>query len=73
LEAGKYTIEAEYSSWYHPLGGDIFFTINDQAYTGHYENTGDPAIPNDVHNYLSKNLMEDVIDIPDSKMYAIKI
>ena len=73
LEAGKYTLEAEYSSWYHSLGGDIYFTINEQTYTGHYENTGNAMISDDMHNYISQNLMEDIIDIPVSKMYSIKI
>ncbi|MDR2475107.1 MAG: T9SS type A sorting domain-containing protein, partial [Bacteroidales bacterium] len=73
LETGKYTLKAEYSSWYNPLGGDIYFTVNGQTHTGHYDNTGNVGIPNDINNYISKNLMEDMIDIPVSNVYPIKI
>ena len=70
LEAGNYTLEAEYACWYQ--GGELYFKIDDQDYTANYENTGNPSIGNDINNYISAELVKD-INIPISKVYSIKM
>jgi len=70
LEAGTYTLEAEYACWYQ--NGELYFSIDDQDYTAYYKDTGNPAIGNDINKYVSNELIKG-IDIPVSKMYSIKI
>jgi len=70
LEAGIYTLDAEYACWNQ--GGELYFNIDDQDYTANYENTGNPSIDNDINNYVSADLVKD-INIPVSKVYSIKI
>ena len=70
LEEGNYTLEAEYASWYQ--GGELYIKIDDQNYTAYYKNTGDRRIENDINNYISEDLLKELI-IPDSKIYSIEI
>ena len=50
----------------------MYFAIDNNHYTGYYKNTGNQAIPNDIDNYVSENLVAG-IKIPDSKIYSIRI
>ena len=70
LEAGKYTLEAEYACWYQD--GELYFKIDDVEYTANYKNTGNPKIGNDINNYITAELIKDV-NIPVSKIYTVKI
>jgi alpha-L-fucosidase len=71
LERGVYKVESEYAAWYE--GGEIYFTINGVKYTGHYTNTGNPQINNDINNYITDDLGGIEIVIPTSKHYTITI
>ena len=70
LEAGEYTLDAEYASWNQ--GGELYIKIDDQNYTADYVTTGNPAIDNDINNYISAELINN-IKIPVSKIYTIKM
>ena len=70
LEEGDYSLEAEYACWLE--GGELYFNIDGKNYTVSYENTGNPAIDNDIHNYITSELIKK-INIPVSKKYSIKI
>ena len=70
LEAGEYTLGAEYAAWYQ--GGELYIKIDDQNYTADYVTTGSPAIENDINNYISAELINN-IKIPVSKIYTIKV
>ena len=70
LEAGTYSLEAEYACWYQ--NGELYFNIDDQDYTATYKNTGNPAIGNDINKYVTNELIKG-IEIPVSKTYSIKI
>jgi alpha-L-fucosidase len=70
LEAGVYSLDADYACWYQD--GELYFKIGDQNFTANYKNTGNPSIANDINNFVSSNLIEEII-IPESKVYSIVI
>jgi hypothetical protein len=72
MDAGEYTVEAEYASWCYD-NGEIYFTIDGNNYTGYYKSTGKAAIPNDMNNFIRDSLGGIRISLPESKMYSIKI
>jgi alpha-L-fucosidase len=71
LEAGKYTLEAEYAAWIN--GGEIHFIIENKQYTGAYQGTGDPNTDNDLSHFIIDNLGGVKIEIPESKVYSLTI
>jgi alpha-L-fucosidase len=72
MEAGEYTVEAEYASWWYDYG-EIYFTVEGNNYTGYYKSTGNAAIPNDMNNYIRDDFGGIKINLPESKKYSIKI
>ncbi|MDR1368599.1 MAG: alpha-L-fucosidase [Dysgonamonadaceae bacterium] len=71
LDAGEYTIEAEYAAWVD--GGEIYFKIDNNDYTGNYKSTGNAMVPNDLGNYITDDFGGIKITLPESKIYSIKI
>jgi alpha-L-fucosidase len=71
LERGIYKVESEYAAWYED--GELYFTIDGVKYEGHYKNTGESQIPNDLNNYITDDLGGLEIKIPASKRCTIKI
>jgi alpha-L-fucosidase len=71
LEAGEYTVEAEYAAWAY--GGDIYFKLDNETFIGHYQNTGDPKIDDDLDNFIVDDLGGVKIIVPKSKIYSLTI
>ncbi|MDR2843157.1 MAG: alpha-L-fucosidase, partial [Candidatus Symbiothrix sp.] len=71
LEKGTYQLGAEYAAWYQP--GELYFTINDASYTGHYQATGLASVPNDFSHYISDDLGGLSITIPKSQVYTLSV
>jgi alpha-L-fucosidase len=71
LEAGDYNVEAEYAAW--NKGGEIYFELNGDKSTGVYRSTGNPIVNNDLQQFITDNLGGIRLNVPESKIYTLKI
>ncbi|MDR1681902.1 MAG: alpha-L-fucosidase [Candidatus Symbiothrix sp.] len=71
LEKGTYDVSAEYATFYQD--GEIYFSVDDQIYSGPYFGTGNPSIGNDFSNWIVDDFGDLQFTVSESKIYTLRI
>jgi len=71
LKKGTYHVSAEYASFHQP--GTIYFTVDNDSYTGNYQGPGYHGVQNDFSHWYIDDLGGIEFIVSESKIYSLCI